>query len=87
MVRRDFWNWESRNQKKKMWISALAISALAVFQGAAAQSAARATTTYLNSIKFMFDTDGNQIDAYAAKIQRMYFVVVNSLSTLTICRI
>ena len=61
-----------------MWISTFAVFASAVIQGAAAQNATRATTTFLNSVKYMFDTDGNQIDAYAAKIQRTYSLAVNS---------
>jgi hypothetical protein len=44
------------------------LAALLGLRVASAQSAQGANVTFSNSVRFMFDTDGNQIDAYAAKI-------------------
>jgi hypothetical protein len=72
-----------------MWAFAAILSTLVLRSVAAFEwtnstpVAAGVDITYSNSVRFMFDTDGKQIDAYAAKINCMYNLFCVSLQMLT----
>jgi hypothetical protein len=48
--------------------ASLGIFALAATRGVAQQPRQRVGVTFRNSVRFLFDTDGNQVDAYGSKI-------------------
>jgi hypothetical protein len=53
-------------------LSALLLRAAVAYEFVnSSRGAAGSEVTYANNVRFMFDTDGRQIDAYAAKVNRM----------------
>jgi hypothetical protein len=61
----------NQSSKNRMLLLALALFS-PIFQlaaaGGIAQSGQRTSVVFRNSIRFLFDTDGNQVDAYGSKI-------------------